>query len=119
TFTTEALPDEPAEITTTAASAIGSSSATLGLNLASLGSAASVEAYMEWGPTTAYGSTTARKAVSRTGASSFAVSGLTPATTYHFRAVAVGDGTAYGSDLTFTTVAADPVPPVVTTVDAA
>lgn len=119
TFTTLALPDEPPAVTTREANAVGTTSATLNLNLTDLGSAASVEVYMEWGPTTAYGSTTARKAVSRTGASSFALSGLTPATTYHFRAVAVGDGTAYGSDLTFTTVAADPVPPVVTTVDAA
>jgi len=28
---------------------------------------------------------------------------LNPNTTYHFRAKAVGDGTAYGDDLTFTT----------------
>ena len=57
-FTTAALPDEPPEVTTRAASAIGATSATLNLNLASLGSAASVRVSFEWGLTTGYGSTT-------------------------------------------------------------
>jgi hypothetical protein len=31
------------------------------------------------------------------------ITGLTPHTRYHFRAVAVGDGTSYGWDESFTT----------------
>ena len=117
-FTTAALPEEPPEVTTRAANAIGASSATLNLNLASLGSAASVRVSFEWGLTTSYGGTTAAVTVSRTGSSSFALSGLEPATTYHFRAVAVGDGTVYGGDLTFTTASAEPEPPAVATLEA-
>ncbi len=118
TFTTAALPDEPPQVRSTAASSAGASSATLNLSLTSLGSAASVQVSFEWGLTTAYGSATAAKAMSRTGTSSSALSGLQPGSTYHFRAVAAGDGTAYGSDLTFTTVADQPAPPAVTTADA-
>ena len=117
-FTTAALPDEPPEVTTRAASAIGAGSATLNLNLAGLGSATSVRVSFEWGLTTGYGSTTVPETVSRTGSSGFALSGLEPATTYHFRAVAVGDGTVYGGDLTFTTGSAQPEPAAVTTMDA-
>ena len=58
----------------------------------------------EWGETVAYGNTTPTQ--SRTTGQTFAqaISGLTPGTTYHFRAFATNDaGTSYGDDETFTT----------------
>lgn len=63
--------------------------------------------FFEWGPTTSYGSSTSAYSVgSGTGnvTVSDSLTGLTPATTYHYRAVASSaNGTVYGSDLTFTT----------------
>ncbi|MDD2965062.1 MAG: hypothetical protein PHU33_14035, partial [Bacteroidales bacterium] len=63
--------------------------------------------FFQYGATTSYGSTTP---VVSAGSGSSAVSvsanisGLTPGQTYHFRIVATNtDGTAYGSDLSFTT----------------
>ena len=65
--------------------------------------------YFEYGQTTAYGSTTSEQDL---GAGSsdvpfeHAVSGLSPTTTYHFRAVITSaGGTEYGGDNTFTTAA--------------
>jgi len=58
----------------------------------------------EWGETVAYGYTTPTQ--SRTTGQTFsqAISGLTPGTTYHFRALATNDaGTGSGADRTFTT----------------
>jgi len=58
----------------------------------------------DWGTTTDYGNTTTVQTMTGIGAFSYALDGLlTPGTTYHFRAKAVGDGTVYGDDLTFTT----------------
>src|SRR5690606_38481196 len=112
-FTTAELPDEPPAVTTRAASAVGTTSATLNLYVDSLGSAASVQVWFEWGLTTEYGSATAPMTVGRTGSSGFALSGLSPETGYHFRAVAEGDGTARGLDMTFTTSGTPAAPPVV------
>ncbi len=72
----------------------------------------------EWGPTTDYGNSTEAQAMTGTGTLSQPLSGLAAATTYHFRAVAVGDGTAYGGDLTFTTGSTPAVAPKVRTDDA-
>ena len=118
TFITQALPDEVPAVTTRAASAIGTTSATLNLNLAGLGSAASVQVYFEWGLTMDYGNTTTPRTVRGTGSSSYALSGLLPETTYHFRARAEGDGTVQGEDLSFTTSGAPAAPPAVATVAA-
>ena len=115
TFTTGALPDTPPEVSTGAATGIGTTSATLNLSVANLGTAASVRLSFEWGLTTGYGSATTPEATSLTGPFSYALSDLAPATTYHFRARAEGDGTAYGNDLTFTTGAVPAAPPQVTT----
>jgi hypothetical protein len=64
----------------------------------------------EYGPTTAYGSTASCSPAPGQGEAaeqvSATVSGLSPASEYHFRVVAVGPGgTAYGGDKTFTTLA--------------
>ncbi|GEM_PF-1196486 len=100
---------------TNAASGITTSSATLNGTVNANGDSAAVT--FEYGLTAAYGSTVTADQSPVTGlvdtAVSAAVSGLQPNTTYHFRVVAQSSvGTAYGSDLTFTT---DPLPPTVTT----
>jgi hypothetical protein len=59
----------------------------------------------QWGPTIAYGNTT--PTTSQTTGFTFdqIITGLTPGISYHFRALAMNSaGTAYGSDLTFSTL---------------
>jgi phosphodiesterase/alkaline phosphatase D-like protein len=111
TFTTAAL--IPPSITTSAASAITQTSATLNGDLTSLGSASSVIVRFEWGATAAYGSVTPDQTRNASGAFNAGISGLTPSATYHYRAVAVGSSTVYGTDRTFTTAAL--IPPSITT----
>ena len=72
--------------------------------LTDMGSASSVDVYFEWGETTDYGSTTRVRTVTSPRRFWAIIRGLTPGTTYHFRAVAVGDGTGYGEDRSFTTI---------------
>jgi len=50
-----------------------------------------------------YESETSPETMDTNGPFSAPLSGLDLGTTYHFRARAVGDGTAYGDDMTFTT----------------
>jgi hypothetical protein len=95
----------PPTATTSAASGIGQTSATLNGTVNPNG--ASTTAWFEWGPTSGYGNATSNQSV---GAGTSAVqipaslSSLTCNTTYHFRAVGSNaGGTNYGSDLTFTT----------------
>ena len=89
--------------------------AVLGATVTPNGAATTVT--FEYGPTTAYGSSTAGQAVGSGNtpvAVSAPLSGLTPGTTYRFRAVAVNSqGTTTGTDNTFTTTA--PQPQVTTT----
>jgi len=70
--------------------------------------------WFEYGPTSGYGSSTAAQG---TGpghgdvAASAALSGLAPATAYHYRLVASnGAGTTYGTDRSFTTLGSGPPP---------
>ena len=96
----------PPTVVTSAASSLGTTSATLNGSLDDLGSALSVEVSFEWGTTTAYVKTTAVVSVSQTGDFSATISGLSDGTTYHFRAKAVGHGPdVYGDDITFATKA--------------
>jgi len=111
-FTTSSTPPS---VTTNDATNIGSTSATLNGHLDSMGTASSVTVYFEWGTDTNYGHTTTPQIMTSTGDFYFNLEGLTPGTTYHYRAVAVGDGTTYGSDKSFTTTT---TPPSVTTNDA-
>jgi hypothetical protein len=71
--------------------------------------------YFEYGTTTAYGTQTSSSAIgngTRTMAVSFQVVGLAPATTYHYRVVAVSrGGTTRGDDRSFATLG----PPLVHT----
>jgi len=58
----------------------------------------------EWGETIAYGNTTPTQSKSTGQAFSQVISGLSPDTTYHFRAIGTNAaGTGYGSDLTLLT----------------
>ena len=93
----------PPTVTTESATGIGTTGATLNGALTNLGSALSVEVSFEWGTTPAYGTETATQAITSTGPVSFSLTGLSSNTTYHFKVKAVGDGTSYGSDMSFTT----------------
>ncbi len=109
----------PPAVTTAAATAIGTTSATLNGNLSGPGTAASVQVSFEWGATEAYGNATAPQAMAGAGNFSAPLSGLAANTTYHFRARAQGEGApAFGSDMAFTTAASLAVPPVVATANA-
>jgi hypothetical protein len=55
------------------------------------------------GTTTDYGNPIEVGSKTSSGSFSAPLIGLTPNTTYHFRAKAVGDGTNYGVDMIFTT----------------
>ena len=95
----------PPMVTTSAASGLTTTRATLNANLTSKGTASTVTVSFEYGLTTAYGSTNAGvpPTFTTTGAFIASLTSLTPNTLYHYRAKAVGDGTAYGLDQTFTT----------------
>lgn len=70
---------------------------------------------VEYGPTAAYGSSTAATSAGAgltPVAQSHALAGLAPATTYHYRtAAANGSSVSYGPDRTFTTQAPQPAAP--------
>ncbi len=91
--------------TTTSATGITFSGATLNATINPNGSSTSV--HFQWGTTTFYGYNTISKSIG-SGTSAVGVSaaliGLMPGKTYHFRIVASNiHGTTYGSDVTFTT----------------
>lgn len=115
-FTTLADADVPPEVGGVAVESVGSTSANLKLSLTSLGSAASVQVSFEWGLTTVYGNSTALQAMTGTGSYSVSLYDLSPATEYHFRAVAVGDGTRRSADAMFITSERPPQVPVVASV---
>jgi hypothetical protein len=100
------VPGGTLTVSSSAATSVGTTSATLNGNLSALGSCGSASVWFEYGTTTGYGSTTTAETKTSTGTFSAAVSGLTNGTTYHFRAVATcipPTAPTYGSDLTFTT----------------
>jgi hypothetical protein len=102
----------PDGVTTSAATGVTQTAATL--NGAVNPAGAPVAVHFDFGPTTAYGSSTATQtlglATSSTGFSA-ALTGLAPSSTVHFRAVAQSDfGTFTGADQVLTTQAA-PLPP--------
>ena len=101
-------------VTTRAATDISINGATLNGNLTSLGSVNSVSVSFEYGTTTSYGSTTASQNLAAAGSFDAFITALVPNTAYHFRAVAVGSSTVYGSDMTFSTAQQSAAPAVVT-----
>jgi DNA-binding beta-propeller fold protein YncE len=110
------VPPTPPTVMTIDTGNVTATSATLNGNLAVLGTATSVAVSFEYA-TTAGGPYTSLPAGDMTAPGDFSadVSGLTPNTMYYFRAVAVGAGTDYGDEKTFTT---GTVPPEATTNDA-
>jgi len=110
-ITLRTTPINSIEVSTSAATNIGSTTATLNGNLTGMGSAGSVKPYFEYGLTNNYEisnyglSPAAASPFPLNSAGSFGatLTGLTPNTTYHYRAIAVGNGTVYGPDQTFTT----------------
>jgi hypothetical protein len=102
-------------VATNAARNLASFSATLNGTVYPIGLTTNV--HFQYGTTISYGSTTASH--SYTGGTAQAVSaniaGLSPNTPYHFRLVGINnDGTTYGSDTTFTTLAPTGAPVVIT-----
>ncbi|MBN2098470.1 MAG: hypothetical protein JW753_02620 [Dehalococcoidia bacterium] len=95
-------------VTTRSASSITAHSASLMGFLDSPGADSSVQISFEWGTTTSYGKESFSVAMTSPGPFAYGLGGLSPDTTYHFRAKAVGDGTAYGEDMTFTTLFMSP-----------
>ena len=99
----------PVLVTTEAAEVNGSATAVLKGTVNPHGVAT---VFFEYGTTTAYGETTEGEEVSGDLVTNFQanLSGLPGDTTYHYRTVAVSDsGTAYGSDVSFTTTPDAPI----------
>ena len=106
----------PPSVTTSNASNLTASSARLNGNLTSLGTASSVNVSFQWGTSPgSYDNVTTTQTRVATGLFNFDLGGLSPGTTYYFRARAVGYGTSYGTEKSFTTLM---VSPSVTTNDA-
>lgn len=98
----------PPTVTTETASSVSSTSATLNGTVNAKGGSTTVT--FEYGLTTGYGSTATATQSPLTGGAPLSVStgltGLSGATTYHFRVKATNSaGTTYGDDQTFTTSA--------------
>ncbi len=97
-------------VTTTAASGMTSTTASAGGNVTSAGGGTVTARGVCWG-LTADPTIAGNKTTDGTGTGSFtsSLTGLAPGTTYHIRAYATNSvGTAYGTDLTFTTLAVVP-----------
>lgn len=110
-FSGDAAAQTAPTATTQAATGVGPNGATLNGTVNANGSATTVT--FEYGPDTAYGQTRTADQNPLSGTTDTAVSvtleELTPATTLHFRVVAVNvTGPTYGDDLSFTTAAAAP-----------
>jgi hypothetical protein len=98
-----AIGEGPPDVITRAATGITRTSAVLNGNLTSLGDPTSVQVSFEWGTDASYGNETAPDTMMDIGAFSAPIDELSPGTIYHYRAKAIGNGTAYGEDMTFTT----------------
>lgn len=117
TFTTTNTTIAPAVVTTTAISAITSTTATAGGNVTSIGGGPLSARGVCWStaanPTTENDKTTQ---TGSTGAFTSSLTALTANTVYYVRAYATNSGgTAYGSQVTFTTLASSIALPTVTT----
>jgi outer membrane protein assembly factor BamB len=113
TFSTATTSTTPPVVTSNAATNITGTGARLNGNLISMGTATSVSVSFQWGTSPGvYPNTTTPQVMNTTGTFFFDLTGLTPGITYYFRTQAVGDDTAYGSELSFTTLT---TPPAVTT----
>jgi hypothetical protein len=104
-----ALEVEPPTASTGTASGVGATSATLSGSAANPNTVIGASVFFQFGTTTSYGAHTAGQPLGTgTGSTPFSalVSHRAPRTLYHFRTVVMSpDGTAFGSDQTFTTPA--------------
>jgi len=105
---TETTESETIAVVTGTAAGVGETTATLQGTLTALGGYSPVYVSFRYGLTTTYGSSTVEQERTAIGSFNQAISGLTPDTTYHFKAVVRYDITsyAYGSDQVFVTLAA-------------
>ena len=94
----------PPIVSTSAASLVAATSATLNSTVYPNSSGTTV--YFQYGLTASYGSQTSSGSIGTTaGNYGFSISGLSPNTIYHFRIVAYnGTGLSQGSDMTFSTL---------------
>ena len=93
-------------VSTTSSSSVTTTTATLTGNITATGGESNTARGFNYGLTTAYGSTTNESGTYSTGSYSLDITGLTCATTYHYRAFSTNSaGTSTGSDDTFTTSA--------------
>ena len=100
-------------VTTQAATNLAQTTATGNGTITSLGIPGPTQYGVVWNtaanPTVALTTKTAQGVPAGTGAFTSSITGLTPGTLYHVRAYATNTaGTSYGSDVTFTTIAAAP-----------
>ncbi len=94
----------PPEVTTENATDVSKDTAIINGILENLGDSATVQVYFEWGTNDSYGFVTQPQAMTGTGTFFATLSGnLQCNTTYHFRAVGIGNGSDYGEDMAFTT----------------
>jgi hypothetical protein len=113
----EATQAVPPEVTTVRSSSVRSTAVTLWGSLDSLGDYSPVDVSFEWGTTPgALDQETTRQGYTTTGDFVQVVGGLSPQTTYYFRARAGADSQVdYGTQMSFTTTAtptpAPPAPP--------
>jgi hypothetical protein len=108
---------DPPAVTTDGYASLGPTTVTLNGNLTDKGSASTVNVRFEYGTTAGgpYPGSTADQPKTNTGTFSANVINLTPNTTYYYRAVAVGDGTVYGIERSFTTTTTIQLPRLVFT----
>ncbi len=116
-FTTSAAVTLPS-LTTTAVSAIGTTTATSGGNISNDGGASVTGRGVVWGASANPTIDLSTKTTNGTGTGTFVsnLTSLTASTTYHVRAYATNSaGTAYGNDISFTTNNVPVIPTVITT----
>jgi C1A family cysteine protease len=98
-------------VSTASASDVSYTSATLKGSVTSTGSASTMTVYFQYGLDTAYGLTASAPALNDKGPFSADIANLEAATTYHYRAVGLGDYPGavliYGKDMTLKTKAYD------------
>ncbi len=107
-FTTQhTIPTAPIEISTSSASDITSSTATLRGYLSSMGPYNTVTVYFKWGNYASMQNTTGSQVMYGPGSFNIPISGLAPNTTYYFQAVGkpdvIGVAPVYGDTSTFYT----------------
>jgi uncharacterized protein (TIGR02145 family) len=117
-FTTSAVAPVVPTLTTTAVTTITQTTSTSGGNISSDGGASVTARGVCWSTSTNPTTSLSTKTTDGTGTGSFtsSLNGLTANTTYYVRAYATNSvGTAYGTQVSFTTSAVAPVVPTLTT----